>query len=184
MKVKLVKDHSDYHLVDDTNFIIGTTDERMLSCTNKHKLSLRNCQAIERGYDLDELAGERLKSHITFKDEEDYLKIKGGFIIGFTTALDCMGDKKFILSEKDLHKVIDMARLQGEESFLVKHSNEEIIQSLQQTEWDVEVVTKKVIDKTKIVGAIKGVKGSGNKIKTYKSVPKLDADSCIILKKI
>ena len=31
---------------------------------------------------------------------------------------------------------------------------------------------------------MKGVKGSGNKITTYKSVPKLDADGCLILKRI
>lgn len=179
MKVKLVKDHSNYHLVDDTNFIIGTTDKRMLSCTDKHKLSLRNCQAIERGYDLDELAVERLKSHLTFKDEEDYLKIKGGFIIGFRTALDCMGDKKFILSEKDLHKVIDMARLQGEESFLVKHSNEEIIQSLQQTEWDVEVIME--CPQCQEWGYTSECRSECNKKFIQ---PKLDADSCIILKKI
>jgi len=43
---------------------------------------------------------------------------------------------------------------------------------------------KNVIDETKIVGAIKGVKGSGNKITTYKQIPKLDADGCLILKRI
>ncbi len=59
-----------------------------------------------------------------------------------------------------------------------------VIQSLQQNEWDVEIKTEKVIDETKIVGAIKGVKGSGNKITTYKSVPKLDEDGCLILKKL
>jgi hypothetical protein len=41
----------------------------------------------------------------------------------------------------------------------------------------------KVVDKTKVVGAVKGVKGSGHKIKTYKSVPKLDEKGCLILKK-
>jgi len=44
-------------------------------------------------------------------------------------------------------------------------------------------IGKTNIDETKIVGAIKGVKGSGNKITTYKSVPKLDEDGCLILKK-
>jgi hypothetical protein len=53
-----------------------------------------------------------------------------------------------------------------------------------QTEWDVEVEMKKVKDKTKIIGLVKGVKGSGDKITTYKSVPKLDSEGCLILKKI
>jgi hypothetical protein len=56
--------------------------------------------------------------------------------------------------------------------------------ALQQTEWDVEIEIQRVKDETKIVGAVKGVKGSGNKITTYKSVPKLDADGCLILKRI
>lgn len=54
----------------------------------------------------------------------------------------------------------------------------------QPNEIDVEIEIQKVIDETKIVGAVKGVKGSGNKITTYKSVPKLDADGCLILKRI
>jgi hypothetical protein len=43
---------------------------------------------------------------------------------------------------------------------------------------------KKVVDETKVIGAVKGVKGSGHKITTYKTVPKLDSDGCLILKKI
>jgi hypothetical protein len=53
-----------------------------------------------------------------------------------------------------------------------------------QTEWDVEVEMKKVKDKTKIIGLVKGVKGSGDKITTYKSVPKIDSEGCLILKTI
>ena len=49
-------------------------------------------------------------------------------------------------------------------------------------EWDVEVEMRRVKDETKIIGAVKGVKGSGNKITTYKSVPKLDENGCLILK--
>jgi hypothetical protein len=67
---------------------------------------------------------------------------------------------------------------------LDKLSANDIIKSLQQTEWDVEIEMEKVKDETKIVGAVKGVKGSGSKITTYKSVPKLDSDGCLILKRI
>ena len=56
--------------------------------------------------------------------------------------------------------------------------------SRKKNEWDVEVEMEKVKDETKIIGSVKGVKGSGHKITTYKSVPKLDADGCLILKKI
>ena len=58
------------------------------------------------------------------------------------------------------------------------------IQSLQQNEWDCIVEMEKVKDETKIIGSVKGVKGSGHKITTYKSVPKLDVNGCLILKRI
>jgi hypothetical protein len=32
-----------------------------------------------------------------------------------------------------------------------------------------------------VIGAVKGVKGSGDKITTYKTVPKLDSQGCLIL---
>lgn len=172
MKVKLVKDHSDYHLVDDTNFIIGTTDKGMLSCTDKHKLSPRNCRAIERGYDLDELFQREIDELMFTGNLEDPSEYRSGMYNGASILLKLMGDKKFILSEKDLHKVIDMARLQGEESFLVKHSNEEIIQSLQQTEWDVEIE----------MGKVESYKDKMGNVRTEKTFPTLDADGYLILK--
>jgi hypothetical protein len=58
----------------------------------------------------------------------------------------------------------------------------EYIQSIQQpTEIEVEIEMKKVFDETKVIGAVKGVKGSGDKITTYKTVPKLDSQGCLIL---
>ena len=54
----------------------------------------------------------------------------------------------------------------------------------QPIEIEVEIEMEKVVDETKIIGAIKGVKGSGDKITTYKTVPKLDSEGCLILKKI
>jgi hypothetical protein len=127
------------------------------------KLSLKNCQAIENGYDLDSISRDFDYSYDTFATS--------CFKDGFQKALEIVGDKKSILSEEDLHRVIDMARLQGEESFLVKHSNEEIIESLQQTEWDVIVEMEE-----KRIG---GGKGYGE----YEIVPTLDADGCLILKR-
>ena len=163
MKSKLIKDHDDYHLVNDKQFVIGTTDESILSCTDKYKLSLKNCQAIERGYDLDELAKEKYPYEKTEMFSCFELDCKQeGFIEGAKTILEILGDKKF--SEKDVKLAINLA---WDDDNL---STTDIIQSLQQTEWDVEVEMEKVIDETKIVGAVKGVKGSGNKITTYKSL--------------
>jgi hypothetical protein len=61
---------------------------------------------------------------------------------------------------------------------------DDYIQSLQQpTEIEVEIEMEKVVDETKVIGVVKGVKGSGDKITTYKSVPKLDSSGCLILTK-
>lgn len=52
--------------------------------------------------------------------------------------LKSLNEKKFSLD--DVEKAIDMARLQGEESFLCKYSDVEIIQSLQQPKvFDIEI---------------------------------------------
>jgi hypothetical protein len=58
------------------------------------------------------------------------------------------------------------------------------IQSLQQTEWDVEVEIQRYLDGYKMVGSQKGVYGSGNRIPIYKSEPKLDENGHLILKRI
>jgi hypothetical protein len=49
--------------------------------------------------------------------------------------------EKYKYTEEDMRKAIDMARLQGPESFLVKYREEEIIQSLHQypTEFECEM---------------------------------------------
>ena len=138
------------------------------------KLSYKNCKEIEFGYDLNELAKIEYPICEVWNDEEALIR-ELAFKKGFQKAIELMGDKKF--TEEDVLKAIEM--YYGKDKIFI-----EIIQSLQQTEWDVEIEMQKVKDKTKIIGAVKGVKGSGNKITTYKSVPKLDADGCLILKKI
>lgn len=147
MKAKLIKDHADYHLVDDKRFIIGTT----VSCTDKQKLSLKNCQAIERGYDLDELA-ENIKT-------EDGFAHRQSFKAGFQKALELMGDKKF--SEEDIRKAMEsMANL------LPLSMIDNYIQSLQQTQWDVEIE----------------MWFHGTRHKKGEWIPKLNAEGCLILK--
>ena len=45
--------------------------------------------------------------------------------------------EKYKYTEEDLIKAIDMARLEGNEPFLVKHTEDEIIESLQQPKYPV-----------------------------------------------
>ena len=161
MKAKLIKTEKCYHL--DT----GSFDGIHLACyphdVTKQRLSLKNCQAIEHGYDLDELAGE-------FTRDESYGKFSGdlykGYIFGFQKALKLMGDKKF--SEEDVIKIAEYIRVasQSTPNVRTKELFDEY-QSLQQTEWDVEIEMEEV--------------AIGDKY-TPEPKPKLDADGCLILK--
>ena len=203
MKGKLIKeiDNSFVLLMENTNDLSG-----ILASTNKTnpeytmgKLSLKNCQAIERGYDLDAIKKEFIENQLQGLDSEDCEKYidfaeedANIFIEGFQKALELMGDKKF--SDGDIKKVIEISRqgsLQenhngygvstGSIFVLDNLSVNEIIQSLQQTEWDVEVCT------------LNDCNGDYNlcysrhfdcKICTNTGIPKLDANGCLILKRI
>ena len=159
MEVKLIKDHDDYHLVNDKQFVIGTTDESILSCTDKIKLSLKNCQAIELDYDLDELAKEYMKiSSIEFD----------AFKSGFQKALSILGDKKF--SEENIEEAFAFGQLNQLHNQKYFSGSKTYIQSLQQTEWDVEIVME----------TCQVMVQHGDM--EFQDFPKLDADGCIILK--
>ena len=61
MKAKLYKENDGYSLFVDGK-IFGDTDGHPLKAIT-NKLSLKNCQAIELGYDLDELAYDYSWNH-------------------------------------------------------------------------------------------------------------------------
>lgn len=124
---KLIKVEDVFRLVEVTkhgNQIIGTTDLDYQKAWSDRceKLSLKQCQAIELGYDLDELACNEIRidisvvKHIDAKQKENsspciplneggcvgsnlYNQVKG-FEKGFQKALEILGDKKF--SEGDV----------------------------------------------------------------------------------
>jgi hypothetical protein len=175
MKGKLVKrsngrfDLYKIEDVDQLNTIASSFDNP------KGKLSLKNCQAIELGYDLNELAmGYDLYEKINFVGQMRAYKE------GFQKALEILGDKKF--SEEDVIKAIEIARngsMQEQHNgygrptesryVLDNLPSDEIIQSLQQTEWDVEILCLH----------------TGNpKYTTNTGLPKLDEDGCLILKRL
>ena len=103
MKAKLHKMVSGYILslngdIDDPYAIVN---EELAEDYGWYKLSLENCQAIERGYDLDELAmGYDLYENINFVGQMRAYKA------GFQKALELMGDKIFTLD--DIHTIFIM----------------------------------------------------------------------------
>ena len=150
MKGKLIKTDLNYILEDDKGVVIASTSLKKEGLS----LSLKNCQAIERGYDLDELAmGYDLYENINFVGQMRAYKA------GFQKALEILGDKKF--SEEQLRE--SFLHVQNDPTFDV------FKQSLQKTEWDVEVVM------------VPAMSNNGNVY--YGDIPKLDENGCLILKK-
>ena len=185
MKAKLITDdNNNYSLLDSNNNLIATTMESMV--TNQ-KLSLKNCEAIENGYDIFDLSIECMKNTINQDTggASQKLSIALGFQKGFKKALELLGDKKF--SEKELTMLFAYGHQIGMNNVLAiqsQHSpqpmskpdsdklRDELIQSLQQTEWDVEM-------EMECCGNYKPC----NINCEYGPKPKLDENGCLILNK-
>lgn len=180
MKARLIKSSFDgwnhYYLKNENDDTIGTTKypflpEMVQMAKGKgielQKLSLSNCQAIERGYDLDEI---KRKLFNGFDGQPDSFTITA---VEKTAEIifEILGDKKF--SGEQVMEAIDMARETENFNglFPLKYTPSSIIQSLQQTEWDVEIVQEQ------------GEDTFGNAELTWYN-PKLDENGCLILKRV
>lgn len=141
------------------------------------KLSIKNCQAIERGWDLDELISESDTSHLAlFTSDSHELMYDEGFKAGFKKALEILGDKKF--SEEDMNNTMNWIMNEYFEFYEQPTTarREHYIQSLQQTEWEVEIEMERsqfIVDKS-----------LRNDIKNgFNYTTKLDKKGCLILKR-
>ena len=157
MNGELVKRQDRWDLYAEDGSKIGSSAKNPMN-----KLSIKNCEAVANGYDLDELAEQNWRigleeciptpaTHVT------------SFKAGFQKALEILGDKKF--SEEDMMQAIITTQV----SDSIKNNDDrlELIQSLQQTEWDVEIE----------------MWFYGTRHKKGEWIPKLDADGCLILKR-
>lgn len=195
MKAKLIKNLvGEYHLIVDkcpdfisisepiTNgFVIASVHNDDIDFL---KLSLKNCQAIERGYDLDELATEfaekRLGRKISKWDNVDSHSAEYAcFYHGFQKRDEILGDRKF--TEEDIFNAIGIALGYWSPTYATFEEKwkESVIQSLQQTEWDVEIEMEPVFD---IEYPNNGYRTEKFNKTEYR--PKLDADGCLILKRV
>jgi len=168
MKAKLIKTGSDYLLRDMGGNVLAITNGTI----EGRKLSKQNCDEIFGIIDVEKLSEEYV---LTINDEDQHVDAKLDFIAGFNKAMEL---NKY--TEEDIMKAYDFGS-----NALLGVSKNNLIQSLQQpTEIEIDIEMKKVFDETKVIGSVKGVKGSGDKITTYKKVTKLDSEGCLILKKI
>lgn len=140
MEAKLIKHGHSYALVLNKKLVAFAHPDDFSKNNTIGKLCIDNCQAIERNFDLVDHAiayagdkGHYLDPH-GFSEKQ--MGLWEGYIDGFEQALKLMGNKKF--SEDDVREAIVKARETVRGEFL--YSDKSIIQSLQQTEWLVEVV--------------------------------------------
>jgi hypothetical protein len=165
MEGKLIKTGDQFLLRNKEDEVIAITSGTM----EGRMLSLKNCQAIENGYDLDELAKKHYDVHIKQgHTKEDSLQRKIDFILGFQKALEILGDKKF--SRDDLMLAIITTQLSDSIDRL------ELIQSLQHVEWDVEVCCY-------IGNGDKESDSFKDPFVTNTGIPKLDNNGCLILRR-
>jgi len=149
------------------------------------KLSLKNCQAIANGYEFDEirkLADEDFECELgdgptTNESINSMIKKSNanGAEWGFQKALEILGDKKF--TEEDVKFMFQLGF--NLDNAISRNEYNAHIQSLQQTEWDVEIEMENSLTN--------GYKNQPDNvigfIAEYKSIPKLDSDGCLILKR-
>lgn len=188
MEAKLIKEHGDFYLISDAEIKTGDEyiklDNRprtlclgstVSSYVKVPKLSLKNCQAIERGYDLDELVDEEisefdLEVRIVYRRQ-----LRESLANMFSKAVELMGDKKFsefLDKEKELG-ISDIKTIERIQWYYNTYFDKS-----QQTEWDVDVkMRSKDIDELRESG-----EGFLNNKNLY--VPELDADGCLILTRI
>ena len=152
------------------------------------QLSLSNCQAIERGYDLDELAEDWcMKPEKKWSNNDNEVGDNyGSFKVGFQKALEVNSDKRFTFKE-----MVDCwnKALNFQEH---KETLGDYMQSLQQTEWDVEIEmgNTPIWEDSDVQGHVvckKCGEWNESQIIPYNckcvSKPKLDENGCLILKR-
>jgi hypothetical protein len=166
MEGKLTKDEFGYWL-DISND--GITKSPL---NDFGQLSIKNCQAIENGYDLDELVNKFTENFNTFHVVKSDIQV--GYKEGFQKALEIKSDKKF--SEDDMIKFMqftisieELGNTSSVSTSTAKYYLDNFTSNLQQNEWEVDIEMEE-----KRIG---GIKGYGE----YEIVPKLDADGCLIL---
>ena len=161
MEGKLVKTGNDYILYSKDKTVLGITSGTM----EGRMLSLNNCEVIENGYDLDEVVEDIVKT-IVPNDRGEDIWYGTSMAVGklcFQKALEILGDKKYNEYVKFMFQFgfnLDNP--------MSRNEYDAHIQSLQQTEWDVEIEMVSI-------PADRAPNG-------WDEFPKLDDDGCLILK--
>ena len=174
-----VHGHS-YVLIHENKTIAFAHPEDFNSDDTIGKLSIKNCDAIARGYDLDKFVLEEFPYDfdcplfetlgITERVQKSILigMLQGTLSKGFNKALELLGDKKYTDGQLKYAHLMGMRK---EMSFNQLHD------SLQQIEWNVKIKMEPYHDG-------KFIDDGKTHPVDIKWRPELDEDGCIILRKI
>jgi len=165
MKAELVKRVDRYDLYGADGSKISSSSPNPFG-----KLSVENCDEIFGVVDVEKLANERSKTC----EDCDVPVFKAGYYDGFQEGFE----EAMELNKDNVFTLEDMMNCWNKALKFQDHKETlgEYITSLQQTEWDVEIV-EECLDPT-----CDGVNRKGECITTGK--PKLNSDGCLILKRI
>jgi hypothetical protein len=189
METKLIKVNDNYSIKQNGEYVAFANEDFTGYVPQEFRdnligvLSKQNCDDIFGVVDVNSEVEDIVKT-ICPDDRGKDVIYGTGMAVGiqcFNKAMELNKDKVFTL--EDMRKAISMARKGSQERLhdgygnftqpifvLNNTSSDEIIQSLQQTEWDVEIVMGDPI-------------GIGDKY-TPDTKPKLDENGCLILKRI
>ncbi len=183
-KFELQFEDNEYYLVDvNTNDTVATTDKVLLKKYDGYmkKLSIKNCEAIANGYDLDELISVELKKLPYEKHVDDGQFNDGqlaGFELGaewgFQKALEILADKKF--SEIDLYRAFSINSA-GNNTTMRNFFEQTVLPMFNDNAWLVEICCY-------IGNGDKESDSFKDPIVTNTGIPKLDENGCLILRRI
>ena len=154
--------------------------------STKYKLSKQNCDELFGIVDVEKLADEYIVVKPKYREHEHNLAVSA-YKEGFNKAMELNGDKQFTLEDvlnaymegtndgTQFESLMDYDSEDFDEAHeFAKEAEKEFRESLQQpTEIEVQIVMKEILQLKKRAGGF-----------TNMGKPKLDADGCLILKKI
>lgn len=196
MEGKLIKLGEELFELHTQGFLKGSTNHDLIDSLNaeegniRYKISLTNCQAIERDYDLDELATEFAEKRLGRKiskwgNVDAHSAEYACFYHGFQKALEILGDKKF--TEEDMRAAFNYGMdVYAEPNDWEKlKPYQKLNKHIQQTEWDVVIEMEDMYDcgSSMCRSGCQSMDKFGEGCSGHSSVPKLDENGCLILKR-
>jgi hypothetical protein len=167
MKGKLSKSDIQYRLHNEEGIIIATSYDG--------KLSIQNCDEIFGIIDVEKLAYDSSQEYLIKPIESPIFTF--GYEQGFNKAIELNKDKLFTI--EDMRKALITMQV-SHNVIRTTEDREELIQSLRQpTEIDVEVVYQRACCSDNHTCG-----DEDNCMICTQTYPKLDADGCLILKRI